>query len=110
MELIRQMKGENITVYGADERIGALTHKVSHNEIFKVRAISCAVKLKSLFCVLFFKIGNLDVSCLHTPCHTTGHICYVVKDTTGQQVVFTGQKYCIEGLNAKNLCKLPFHR
>jgi glyoxylase-like metal-dependent hydrolase (beta-lactamase superfamily II) len=30
------------------------------------------------------KIGGLDVECLFTPCHTTGHICYLVRDSNGQ--------------------------
>ena len=26
-----------------------------------------------------FKIGSLNVLCLSTPCHTTGHICFYVQ-------------------------------
>ena len=37
------------------------------------------------------QVGNLDVKCLHTPCHTTGHICYFVTGPSGQEpAVFTG--------------------
>nr|XP_048723835.1 hydroxyacylglutathione hydrolase-like protein isoform X2 [Caretta caretta] len=45
-----------LQVYGADERIGALTHKVTHNEELK--------------------FGDINVRCLFTPCHTSGHVCY----------------------------------
>jgi hydroxyacylglutathione hydrolase len=44
--------GEKLTVYGGDDRIGAMTNKVGQDDTFK--------------------IGNLDVRCLFTPCHTTG--------------------------------------
>lgn len=37
-------------------------------------------------------VGSLEISCLATPCHTTGHICYYVNDAHTQQApaVFTG--------------------
>ena len=38
-----------------------------------------------------FKIGNLEVKAVHTPCHTQDHICYFVEDTEkDQRYVFTG--------------------
>ena len=38
-----------------------------------------------------FKIGSLDVTALHTPCHTQDHICYFVEDKAkDQRYVFTG--------------------
>lgn len=43
-----------LIVYGGDDRIGALTNKVGQDDTFK--------------------IGNLDVQCLFTPCHTTGKL------------------------------------
>lgn len=43
-------------VYGSDERIGALTHKVTHNQELT--------------------FGAIRVRCLFTPCHTSGHMCY----------------------------------
>jgi len=67
-----------LEVYGGDDRINAITKRVTHGDKFK--------------------IGSLDVTCLFTPCHTSGHICYYVKDSvdTGSgevarsPVVFTG--------------------
>ncbi|XP_064613620.1 hydroxyacylglutathione hydrolase, mitochondrial-like isoform X2 [Liolophura sinensis] len=67
-----------LEVYGGDDRIGALTNKVKDGEQFKV--------------------GNLNVRCLFTPCHTTGHICYFVTGDQGEQpIVFTGDTLFVAG-------------
>ena len=65
-------KVDGLKVFGGDERIGALTDKVKHGDKLTV--------------------GSLNVSCLFTPCHTTGHICYYI-DGDGQlpPSVFTGR-------------------
>ena len=45
-----------------------------------------------------FKIGNLNVQCLATPCHTTGHICFYVTDSDGtSKAVFTGDTLFLGG-------------
>ena len=37
------------------------------------------------------KIGDIEVTALHTPCHTQDSICFYVEDKkTGQRGVFTG--------------------
>ncbi|POS85757.1 hypothetical protein EPUL_002429, partial [Erysiphe pulchra] len=36
-----------------------------------------------------FKIGNINITALHTPCHTQDSICWVMEDGK-QKVVFTG--------------------
>lgn len=61
-----------LNVYGGDDRIGALTKKVQHNTTFN--------------------IGQLNVQCLFTPCHTSGHICYYVTspNEAEESAVFTG--------------------
>lgn len=61
-----------LEVYGGDDRIGALTTKVQHNTMFN--------------------IGQLNVQCLFTPCHTSGHICYFVTapHDGNDSAVFTG--------------------
>ena len=64
----------NLLVYGGDDRIDCLTKKVSHETTLS--------------------IGNLDVKCLYTPCHTSGHICYYVTskgDSENDKAVFTGK-------------------
>jgi len=69
----------NLSVYGGDDRIDALTEKVSHGDILTV--------------------GSLQVQCLFTPCHTTGHICYFVtsKDESEAPIVFTGDTLFLGG-------------
>lgn len=64
-------KFNNLQVYGGDDRIEALTCKVKHNDIFN--------------------IGKLQVQCLSTPCHTTGHICFYITENQDIPAVFTGK-------------------
>lgn len=67
-----------LKVYGGDDRIGALTNKVQHEEQFN--------------------IGELNVQCLYTPCHTSGHICYFVSPKDGSEsAVFTGDTLFLGG-------------
>lgn len=65
-QLVKQFNGP-LKVYGGDDRIGALNNKVGHGDTFK--------------------IGSLNVDCLATPCHTTGHICYFVTSSSGAEVL-----------------------
>ncbi|XP_062566489.1 LOW QUALITY PROTEIN: hydroxyacylglutathione hydrolase, mitochondrial-like [Saccostrea cucullata] len=77
-KLVKLVPGPKDHVCGGDERVPALNKKVGHGDQFKV--------------------GNLDVKCLFTPCHTTGHICYFVTSPTGEQpVVFTGDTLFVGG-------------
>lgn len=67
-----------LDVLGGDERIGALSRKVTHGDELK--------------------LGSLNIKCLFTPCHTTGHICYfVTSDDCDQPVVFTGDTLFVGG-------------
>ncbi|XP_064406373.1 hydroxyacylglutathione hydrolase, mitochondrial-like [Halichondria panicea] len=67
-----------LTVCGNDDRIGALNKTVKHNDQFKV--------------------GSLTVTCLETPCHTKGHICYyVTSEDLSDKVVFTGDTLFVGG-------------
>ncbi|TNN66142.1 Hydroxyacylglutathione hydrolase, mitochondrial [Liparis tanakae] len=45
------------------------------------------------------KVGSLNVKCLFTPCHTTGHICYYVtkEKSTEPPAVFTGDTLFVAG-------------
>nr|XP_061805862.1 hydroxyacylglutathione hydrolase, mitochondrial-like [Nerophis lumbriciformis] len=69
-KMVKLMPG--LKVYGGDDRVDAITKKVSHSSNLKV--------------------GSLNVKCLFTPCHTTGHICYYVTkdDSSEPPAVFTG--------------------
>ncbi|XP_008854438.1 hydroxyacylglutathione hydrolase, mitochondrial isoform X2 [Nannospalax galili] len=68
-----------LKVYGGDDRIGALTHKVTHLSMLQV--------------------GSLTVKCLSTPCHTSGHICYFVSKPGSSEpsAVFTGDTLFVAG-------------
>lgn len=72
-------KVKSLHVYGGDDRIDALTNKVTDGNQFN--------------------IGSLSVTCLFTPCHTKGHICYFVKPETrdNDPAVFTGDTLFIGG-------------
>lgn len=59
-----------LQVFGGDKRIGALTNLVKHGDTFS--------------------IGGINVECLFTPAHTTGHICYYLKSDGQVPAVFTG--------------------
>ncbi|KAM6378973.1 hydroxyacylglutathione hydrolase, mitochondrial isoform 1-T1 [Pluvialis apricaria] len=76
-KLVKMESG--LRVYGGDSRVGALTQKVSH--------------LTSL------KVGSLNVKCLCTPCHTSGHICYYVTKPNSSEppAVFTGDTLFVAG-------------
>lgn len=76
-KLVSLFKDGPLQVYGGDDRIGALTDKVTQGDTFQ--------------------IGNLKVSCLHTPCHTSGHICYFVESPKGEKAVFTGDTLFLGG-------------
>ncbi len=63
----------DLIVVGGDERVGALTRKVGDGDQLSV--------------------GQLNIKCLFTPCHTKGHICYFVTSNTEPNtdpLVFTG--------------------
>jgi len=75
-ELVKK-SSKPLEVYGGDKRIGALTHEVKDGDKFK--------------------IGEIDVECMFTPCHTTGHICYYLKDPKGKSAVFTGDTLFVAG-------------
>nr|XP_045238357.1 hydroxyacylglutathione hydrolase, mitochondrial isoform X3 [Macaca fascicularis] len=90
-KLVKLQSG--LKVYGGDDRIGALTHKITH--------------LSTL------QVGSLNVKCLATPCHTSGHICYFVSRPGGSEppAVFTGDTLFVAGCGkfyegtADEMCK-----
>ncbi|KAG8041371.1 hypothetical protein G9C98_002359 [Cotesia typhae] len=75
-EMCKKFPG--IKVFGGDDRVNALTNKVSHDDLIDV--------------------GNLKIKCLSTPCHTSGHICYYLAGSDGDSpAVFTGDTLFIGG-------------
>ncbi|XP_074035995.1 hydroxyacylglutathione hydrolase tenzing norgay isoform X2 [Leptinotarsa decemlineata] len=75
-ELVKKSAGA-LQVFGGDKRIGALTNEVKHGDKFS--------------------IGEINVECLFTPCHTTGHICYYLTAPGQTPAVFTGDTLFIAG-------------
>uniref|UniRef100_F7EAX7 Hydroxyacylglutathione hydrolase, mitochondrial n=1 Tax=Monodelphis domestica TaxID=13616 RepID=F7EAX7_MONDO len=76
-KLVKMERG--LKVYGGDDRVGALTQKVSH--------------------LTTLQVGSLTVKCLSTPCHTSGHICYFVSKPNSSEppAVFTGDTLFVAG-------------
>ncbi|XP_063270656.1 hydroxyacylglutathione hydrolase-like protein isoform X3 [Prinia subflava] len=66
-------------VFGADERIGALTHRVTHGQELS--------------------FGAIRVRCLFTPCHTSGHMCYFMweDDSPDAPALFSGDTLFVGG-------------
>ncbi|TMS36012.1 hypothetical protein L596_003283 [Steinernema carpocapsae] len=74
---LAEAMGAEFPIYGfSDGRIESLNHATEDQKSFK--------------------IGELDVTSLHTPCHTTGHICYYVRDAK-EKAVFTGDTLFVAG-------------
>jgi len=75
-ELCSKVAG--LSVYGGDTRIGALTDQVSHGDCLQV--------------------GKINIKCLFTPCHTSGHICYFIEGSESlPPSVFTGDTLFVAG-------------
>ncbi|CAG2114750.1 unnamed protein product [Medioppia subpectinata] len=70
----------SLAVVGGDDRVGALTKLVKGGDRLTV--------------------GELNIECLFTPCHTKGHICYYVTsstDSNADPIVFTGDTLFVAG-------------
>lgn len=74
-EMCKLIKG--LVVCGGDERICALTKKVEEGDKFR--------------------IGNLVVTCIFTPCHTNNHVCFLVEGKSGAPAIFTGDCLFVGG-------------
>lgn len=72
---------KSIKVYGGDNRIPALNEKIGDNDTISLGE-------------------SLNIKCIFTPCHTTGHICYFVTDLSDSSqipAVFTGDTLFLSG-------------
>lgn len=69
----------NAEVWGGDERILAIDRKVQDGQVLTVE--------------------KLKITALSTPCHTSGHVCYLVEEEGGggEKAVFTGDTLFIAG-------------
>jgi len=73
-------KVSGLTTVGGDDRIEGVISPVKHGDELKV--------------------GSLNITCLATPCHTSGHICYYVvhpDNEQGEKAVFTGDTLFLGG-------------
>ncbi|KAF5289769.1 hypothetical protein FQA39_LY03686 [Lamprigera yunnana] len=75
-ELVAKHKSP-LQVFGGDQRINALTNRVKHGDKFT--------------------IGDINVECLYTPCHTSGHICYYLTAEGQTPAIFTGDTLFVAG-------------
>lgn len=66
-----------ISFHGGDDRIDCLTNFVQPYQQVKV--------------------GSLDVTCLFTPCHTKGHMCYYIREGGNTPVLFSGDTLFVGG-------------
>ncbi|KAI9270861.1 beta-lactamase-like protein [Sporodiniella umbellata] len=89
-------KKPGLAVYGADARIPEINYVCKDLEDFK--------------------LGSLDITPLHTPCHTKGHVCYYVQDkVTQEKAVFTGDTLFVGGIgnfhegDARDMYRNLFH-
>lgn len=71
-DLVNKFKGGKLEVCGGYERVQAVTKLVKQDDVIQ--------------------IGGIKVTCIATPCHTSGHICYfATKPGSGlDPCVFTG--------------------
>jgi hydroxyacylglutathione hydrolase len=44
-----------------------------------------------------FNLGSLEVKVMFTPCHTPGHVCYVIDTKDGPPIAFTGDTLFVSG-------------
>ena len=101
--LLKEVPG--LKVYGGDDRIGGLTDKVTNSQELKVPTTSYNYGVSVISTAVFFfvsvswwcalsilQFNSINVRCLFTPCHTSGHMCYFVweDECTDAPAVFTG--------------------
>jgi hydroxyacylglutathione hydrolase len=74
-ELLKALPGT--PVYGGDDRIPGLTHKVKSAEMLQ--------------------LGSTDVEILFTPCHTAGHVLFLAGRDRSPRALFSGDTLFIGG-------------
>lgn len=104
--LVQEVPG--LRVYGGDDRIEGLTDKVTNEQELKVQDMNspCGSSTAKYFSVLAQQViagsddsslcvqfNSINVRCLFTPCHTSGHMCYFVweDECADAPAVFTGR-------------------
>ena len=44
-----------------------------------------------------FRLGSLDINVIYTPCHTRGHVIFIVSGPSGKPIIFTGDTLFVGG-------------
>ncbi|CAH0383142.1 unnamed protein product [Bemisia tabaci] len=68
---------DKLTVYGGDPRIKCVNKIIKDGDVFE--------------------IGTLKVKCMFTPCHTSGHMCYLVSSDSKPSALFSGDTLFVGG-------------
>jgi hydroxyacylglutathione hydrolase len=77
---IVSLLGNTLKVYGGDERIDCITNKIKEGDIIN--------------------IGSINIKVYFTPCHTSGHVLYEIKDSSNLNepvALFTGDTLFVAG-------------
>ena len=67
-----------LVVLGGDDRIEGVTQKVTYGANLRVYSRIMTTQKPQVGQGDEIKVGGMNIRCLFTPCHTTGHICYYV--------------------------------
>jgi len=74
---MKKLLGSALEVVGGDSSIQGMTRSVRDGEILP--------------------LGSLQIRCVHTPCHTSGHMSYVASSPNSTPAVFTGDALFVGG-------------
>jgi hydroxyacylglutathione hydrolase len=44
-----------------------------------------------------FRLGNLDINVIYTPCHTRGHVIFIISGSSGIPIIFSGDTLFVGG-------------
>jgi hydroxyacylglutathione hydrolase len=69
--------GRSVPVYGGDERIDAVSHLLKDKEVVR--------------------LGEIEITTLSSPCHTTGHVLYHCQAPSSVSALFTGDTLFVGG-------------
>jgi len=74
-EMLRLFPG--VTCFGGDDRVPGMNKKVRDGDVVE--------------------LGNIKITCYHTPCHTSGHVLYVANLEGEDPLLFSGDTLFIAG-------------
>ena len=77
-DLLKRVPSISVVYGGKNDKVSECTKEVEEGDTFNIGK-------------------NLSVSVMYTPCHTPGHVCYVVKASDCAPSVFTGDALFVSG-------------